>query len=272
LPRHARASETPVLSRTSTASRIGQRTVLVVEDDAEDTQLVVEALVSAGFAVETAGSGADAITACRARTFDAVTLDLVLPDMNGLDLLARLRGEPHMRRTPVIVVTVVPDAKLVAGFAVHDVLRKPLEPQSLLQALERAGIRPDRPGGILVVDDDPGALRLMDATLAQLGFAAITRSSGDAGLEAAEQLRPSAVVLDLMMPGMDGVEFLDRFRRIPAHRRTPVLIWTMKDLSAEEHARLQQSAQGVVSKNGGTPSTVVAQLRALLPQEEPRDV
>jgi PAS domain S-box-containing protein len=272
LPRQARASETPVLSRTSTGSRTGQRTVLVVEDDHDDTDVVVDALVTAGFAVETAASGAQAINACRQRTFDAVTLDLVLPDMTGLDLLAHLRGEPHMRRTPVIVVTVVPDAKLVAGFAVHDVLRKPLEPPSLLQALERAGVRPDRPGGVLVVDDDPGALRLMDATLTQLGFAAITRSSGDAGLEAAEQLRPSAVVLDLMMPGMDGVEFLDRFRRIPAHRRTPVLIWTMKDLTADEQARLRQSAQGVVSKNGSTPSTVVAQLRALLPQEESRDV
>jgi PAS domain S-box-containing protein len=272
LPRNAKASELPVVPRTSTASRLGQRTVLVVEDEAEDTTVIVEALLKAGYAIETAANGAEAIARCRARAFDAVTLDLLLPDMNGLDLLATLRGEPHMRTTPVIVVTVIPDAKLVAGFAVHDVLRKPLEPHSLLSALERAGVRPDRPGGILVVDDDPGALRLMDATLAQLGFAAITRSNGTAGLEAAEQLKPVAVVLDLMMPGMDGVEFLDRFRRIPAHVRTPVLIWTMKDLTADEHAKLKQSAQGVVSKNGNTPSTVVAQLRALLPADrEVRD-
>ena len=75
-----------------------------------------------------------------------------------------------------------------------------------------------------------------------------------------------AVVLDLVMPGMDGVEFLDRFRRIPQHLRTPVLIWTMKDLTAAEQAQLRQSAQGIVSKNGGTPSTVIAQLKALLPE------
>ncbi|HUS28255.1 MAG TPA: response regulator [Kofleriaceae bacterium] len=268
LPRSARSSETPVLSRTSMGSRLGQRTVLVVEDEIEDTKLVVDALTSAGYAVETVSNAAEAVAVCRSRTFDAVTLDLVLPDMTGLDLLAMLRAEPHMRTTPVIVVTVIADAKLVAGFAVQDVLRKPLEPHSLLSALERAGVRPDRPGGILVVDDDLGALRLMDATLAQLGFAAITRSNGQAGLEAAEQLKPSAVVLDLMMPGMDGVEFLDRFRRMPAHVRTPVLIWTMKDLTADEHAKLHQSAQGVMSKNGDTPSTVIAQLRALLPLEK----
>jgi CheY-like chemotaxis protein len=267
LPRNARASEVPVLSRTSTGSRLGQRTVLVVEDEPEDTKLIVDALTQAGYAIETASSAAEAVALCRDRAFDAVTLDLLLPDMTGLDLLATLRAQPHMRKTPVIVVTVVADAKLVAGFAVHDVLKKPLEPQSLLGALERAGVRPDRPGGILVVDDDPSSLRLMDATLSQLGFAAITRSSGAAGLEAAAQLRPSAVVLDLMMPGMDGVEFLDHFRRMPAHARTPVLIWTMKDLTAAEHEQLRQSAQGVVSKNGNTPSTVIAQLRALLPED-----
>jgi CheY-like chemotaxis protein len=66
------------------------------------------------------------------------------------------------------------------------------------------------------------------------------------------------------MPEMDGVEFLDRFRRIPAHERTPVLIWTQKDLSAAEHSRLRETAQGVVSKNHGSPSTVVAQLKTLL--------
>jgi CheY-like chemotaxis protein len=195
-----------------------------------------------------------------------VTIDLVLPDMSGLDLVGELRGVPRMRSVPVIVVTVIPDAKHAAGFAVNDVLRKPLEPQALLAALDRAGVRAERPGGVLVVDDDPGSLRLMDAALASLGFATITRSNAQSGLEAATKLMPTAVVLDLLMPGMDGVEFLDAFRRIPQHARTPVLIWTMKDLTAAEQEQLRQSAQGIVSKNGNGPSTVVAQLRTLLPE------
>jgi len=144
-------------------------------------------------------------------------------------------------------------------------LRKPVEPRALLTALERAGVRPDRPGGVLVIDDDPGALRLMEVTLSQLGFASITRSSGIAALDVADKLAPSAVILDLMMPEMDGIEFLDRFRRMPAHARTPVLIWTMKDLTESEAEKLRHSAQGIVSKNGNTPSTVIEQLRTLLP-------
>jgi CheY-like chemotaxis protein len=264
LPRHTEPGETALVPRTSMSPHVGARTVLVVEDEARDVAVIVDALTSAGYAIETAGSARDAIERCRERTFDAVTLDLLLPDMSGFDLLATLRAEPQMRSVPVVVVTVIPDAKIVVGFAVNDVLRKPVEPKALLAALERAGVRPDRPGGILVIDDDPGALRLMEATLQQLGYAAITRSTGASALEAAEKLAPAAVILDLMMPVMDGIEFLDRFRRMPQHARTPVLVWTMKDLTESEAEKLRQSAQGVVSKNGNTPSTVVAQLQTLL--------
>ena len=263
LPRQARA-EVQSISITGPQPRLGARSVLVVEDDSRDREAIVAALGAAGYAVETARTGTEALTRCRARTFDAFTLDLLLPDMSGLDLLAVLRAEGYARTAPVVVVSVVPDARQIAGFAVTDVLRKPLDRDALLRVLDRAGVRPDKPGGILVVDDDPGALKLMDATLAQLGYSAITRSTGQAALSAAEQLGPRAVVLDLMMPEMDGIEFLDRFRRLPAHARTPVLIWTMKDLSESEHVKLQESAQAIVSKNGNSPSTIVAQLRALL--------
>ncbi|MGE5184163.1 MAG: response regulator [Acidobacteriota bacterium] len=263
LPRRAVVAEAPG-AQVAGVARLGARTVLVVEDVDRDRAVIVACLASAGYAVEIARNGLEALARCRERAFDAVTLDLLLPDMSGLELLATLRAEDRMRTTPVVVVSVAADAGRVAGFHVHDVLRKPLDRDALLAALERAGVRPDRAGGVLVVDDDDGALRLMDATLAQLGYSAITRSSGAAALAAAEQLHPAAVVLDLLMPGMDGVEFLDRFRRLPSHERTPVLIWTMKDLTPDEHAKLRESAQGIVSKNGTSPSTVVAQLRTLL--------
>ena len=242
----------------------GKRTVLVVEDDARDRDLIVETLSAAGYDTDVAGTGKEAIARCREHAFDAVTLDLLLPDMSGLELLNSLRVACQMRSTPIIVVTIVPDVKVVAGFAVHDVLHKPLDREALLTALECAGVGPDRPGGVLVVDDDPSALRLMEATLAQLGYAAVTRTTGAAALEAAATLRPSAVILDLVMPGMDGITFLDQLRRLPTHARTPVLIWTIKELTASEHEQLRASAQAVISKNHKSPSTVVAQLRTLV--------
>jgi DNA-binding response OmpR family regulator len=100
----------------------------------------VSALASAGYAVELAATGAEALTRWRARDFDAITIDLLLPDMSGLDLLAALHGESRKISVPIIVVTVVPDAKVVAGFSVHDILHKPLDRQVLLASLVRAGV------------------------------------------------------------------------------------------------------------------------------------
>jgi CheY-like chemotaxis protein len=118
----------------------GARTILVVEDDVRDQAQLVAALASAGYAVELASTGAEALTRWRARDFDAITIDLLLPDMSGLDLLAALHGEGRKLSVPIIVVTVVPDAKVVAGFSVHDILHKPLDRQSLLRSLVRAGV------------------------------------------------------------------------------------------------------------------------------------
>ena len=263
LPRHTRAGLEPA-RRAMIAPRLGARTVLVVEDVTRDRDVVVEVLVEAGYGVETAETGAAALAACTARDFDAITLDMLLPDMTGLELLATLRDEPRTKRVPVIVVTVVPDAKLVAGFAVTDVLHKPLERTQLLRALERAGVHPDKAGGVLVIDDDPSALRLMDATLSQLGLCAITRSTGASGLEAVVALTPAAIVLDLLMPEMDGMEFLARLRELPAHASTPVVIWTHKDLTPSEQTLLRALAQGVAAKTDHGTTGLVAQLRQLI--------
>ena len=126
-------------------ARAGARTVLVVEDDVRDQAQLVATLESAGYAVELASTGAEAITRWRARNYDAATIDLLLPDMSGLELLAALRSERTNHRTPIIVVTVVPDAKVVAGFTVHDILHKPLDRESLIASLARAGIRTRQP-------------------------------------------------------------------------------------------------------------------------------
>jgi signal transduction histidine kinase len=131
------------LPRTRTRppiSRPGASTILVVEDDLRDQAQLVSALSEGGYAVELATTGAEALSRWRERDFDAVTIDLLLPDMSGLDLLAALHGERRALQVPIIVVTVVPDAKVVAGFAVHEILYKPLDRATLLASLLRAGV------------------------------------------------------------------------------------------------------------------------------------
>ena len=124
---------------------------------------------------------------------------------------------------------------------------------------------PERRGAVLVVDDDPGALKLMQATLGRAGDETLCVQDGEAALRAAAEARPIAVILDLIMPGVDGFEFLERFREMDAGRRTPVIIWTVKDLSAYDHSRLRETAQAIVVK-GGDGSSLLRQLNSFLPR------
>jgi len=162
---------------------------------------------------------------------------------------------------------VVAERGAIAGFAVQDFLPKPIDTGALLASLGRAGIRPERPGSVLVVDDDASALKLMGAALTQLGFRALCLKEGAEALRVAASSPPAAVLLDLLMPGMDGFEFLDRLRESPATRSTPVLIWTVKDLSPPEQARLSRSAQAIVRKGHGGIPALLEDLRRLLSQK-----
>ncbi len=263
LPRRAAGVE-PRRPRRTFGVPMPRGKILVVEDDPKDQGVLIEVLTTAGYAVEVVATGADALARAQEETFDAVTLDLLLPDMNGLELLSGLRASGRHAATPIVVVTVVGDARAVAGFAVHDVLDKPLDSAALLASLERAGVRPAPTTTVLVVDDDPAALRLMEATLAPLGYRVTCRGDGAAGLEAASLKPPSAIILDLMMPGMDGFEFLERLRDDPRHAEIPVVIWSLKELTRDEELRLADSAQAVVAKQGGPPA-VARMLAALAP-------
>jgi PAS domain S-box-containing protein len=243
----------------------GAPSVLVIEDDASDQAQLVEALSEAGYAVEAASSGSQALALCSARKFDAISLDLLLPDMSGQELLRRLRGEGLNRDVPVVVVTIVAERGAVAGFTVQDFLPKPIDSDALVSSLARAGIRPEQPGSVLVVDDDERSLKLIAAALTQLGFRTVSMQSAEEALRATENAPPSAIVLDLLMPGMDGFEFLDRLRASPATRCTPVLVWSVKDLSTDERARLSRSAQAIVRKGHGGIAALLEDLRRFLP-------
>ncbi len=229
--------------------------------------LLVEKLSQAGYSVETAATGRDAVAMCDRRPYDAITLDLILPDMSGLDALAAIRAGGPSCHAPVVIVTIVAEKVAAAAFSVVDVLHKPVDMQALLGSLQRAGVRPGLTGNVLVVDDDPKSLKLMEAAVAQLGLTPVCRDSGESALAAVGDTPPVAVVLDLLMPGMDGFEFLERFRRTPAGRRAPVIIWTGKDVTATDRARLRSAAQAVVQKSGAGMTSLLEELRALLQGE-----
>lgn len=236
-------------------------TILVVEDDEEDRAVIVSALERAGYAVTTAVTGYEAVMLCQEHVFEAITLDLLLPDMSGLDVLASLRASRNSS-APVVVITVVADRRAVAGFAVFDVLSKPIQSPALLATLERTGA--SKAASILVIDDDEKSLRMLDLALSSIGCRGICRSSGAAGLEAAQTLQPAAIILDLLMPEMDGFEFLARLRKTPGQERTPVIVWTSKDLTRTEMEYLQGSVRSVLTKGCDEMSSLTAVLQSAM--------
>ncbi len=247
------------------ATTPGAPAILVVEDEPRDQDQIVKVLTSAGYSVDTASTGAQAVTRCNQRRFDAITLDLLLPDASGLEVLRAIRAGGLNRDVPVIVITVVTESGAAAGFSVHDILAKPVSSASVLASLERANVRTERAGQVLVVDDDAASTRLMASTLEKLGYRALVAHRGIDALAIAAEAPPIAVVLDLLMPEMDGFEFLERFRHLPRCNTVPVIIWSVRDLSPGDYRRLESSVQGILQKGQDAGTVILEALRTFLP-------
>jgi signal transduction histidine kinase/DNA-binding response OmpR family regulator len=262
LPRSAKVTPEPVAEPA--AGGTGARRLLVVEDDKKDRAWIVQTLADSGYSVEAVATGAEALARCRQQLYDAITLDLLLPDMHGQDVIRAIQAEGPNRNTPVVIVSVVPHKGVAAGFHVHDVLIKPVQTEDLLGSLARANVAVNETRPILVVDDDPRVRKLAERALQDSGYRPQCVAGALEGLEAAVETPPAAVVLDLLMPGMDGFAFLERFRATAVGRRTPVIVWTVKDLTRREREKLRGATQGLVLKGEG-PAALLAELRDLVP-------
>ena len=235
LPRAA-----PVVKRsapTLAAVPEGAQRVLVIEDDLRDAERIAGILVGAGYGVEVAATGREALDRCADRRYDAVTLDLLLPDMHGRDLLRALRKGGTNRDTPVVVVTVVTDKAILASCRVHDLLTKPIDRDDLLEALRRATVAPGERRPVLVVDTDPGALEVTASALLGLGYRPLCVSNtADALRRVAEEI-PVAVLVDPLMIEPNGFDVVSALQRSPATRDIPVIVCTLRETATAELRR-----------------------------------
>jgi PAS domain S-box-containing protein len=244
------------------AAAFGAPPLLVIEDNPEDLQWLTKTLSESGYAVDTAKTGEEGIAKAQASGYRAILLDLILPDMGGWDVLHAIRASGLNQNVPVIVVTIVAEKGVARGFPVQDYLVKPIPAESLRESLKRAGVQPfSAKKKVLVVDDDPKALKLARAELQSNGYEVVCHTHGKSALSAAAEADFAAVVLDLLIPEMDGFEFLDRFRQISSYRDTPVVVWTGKDISADDMERLKYSAQSIAVKSRDGIDAVLKELQ-----------
>lgn len=235
---------------TSSSTQGNGPLVLVVEDDKQAGELMAQDLVQAGYRVARATTGEQAVALAQKLHPDAITLDVLLPDQDGLKVLARLKTLPETRGIPVVMVSITEGRELGFSLGAVDWLVKPANPVNFLAAVRKAIASTDSEEGqtVLVVDDEPPTVELLTDMLRTQGLRVLAAHDGRRGIALAQAERPNLIVLDLIMPGLTGFDVVQELRAHPATREIPVLIFTVKDLTAEERERLKGSVQAVVTK------------------------
>jgi len=235
--------------------------VLVIEDDHHGGELIADALARGGHHADVAADSAQAISRARRRDYDAFTVDLTLESADGLGALAQIRRGATHAGAPVLAITLGDASSGMTGYAVADVLAKPLETHEVVAAMKRHGIVGRRGAWVAVIDDDPLSRDLMRAALADLHIESECFAGGEEALRAMSRRGDlAAIVLDLIMPDMDGFAVLERLRATAPWRDTPVFIWTSMMLSEAERRLLAASASAIVRKGGGDLQRVLDRL------------
>jgi CheY-like chemotaxis protein len=254
----AEGPSAPALAADRPVAAVG--TVLVIDDEPAVRDLMQRFLGKEGFRVVTAASGEEGLRRARELRPDAITLDVMMPGMDGWAILTALKADPLLADIPVIMLTIVDDKNLGYALGASDYLTKPIDRERLVTVLEK--YRRDLP--VLVVDDDATVRQLLRRMLEPEGYTVVEAENGRAALERLREGSPALILLDLMMPEMDGFEFLTEFRRNEGWRTIPIVVVTAKDLSRDERERLNGYVQKILQKGAHGRAELLAEVRELV--------
>ncbi|TXN23008.1 hybrid sensor histidine kinase/response regulator [Methylobacterium thuringiense] len=255
------ASVTELVRRITAEENAHQDVVLLVDDDPSARELLQRFLEREGFRVRTANDGRAGLTLARALKPRAILLDIEMPRMDGWAVLHAIRTDPEIADTPVIITSVVNEMSLAHVLGATDYLVKPIDWNALKDTMER--YRPaGRDGSVLLVDDDADARERLRRTLTREGWQVREAENGSVALERLDEARPSLILLDLMMPVMDGFAFLRALRGRP-DGDVPVVVLTAKEITREEKASLDDQADRLIIKGSLSLADIGRQLRDL---------
>jgi hypothetical protein len=232
-------------NKTSPAAA-NQPLVLVIDDQQDARDILSKHIRNGGFNVAVAASGAEGLQLAKALKPAAVTLDVMMPGMDGWEVLGRLKADPELADIPVLMCTVMDDQHKGFMLGATDYLTKPVDRNRLLQSLHE--YRRSAHSHVLLVEDDPDQRDLLERTLIQAGWIVISAANGAQALSSMQQLRPDAIVLDLMMPEMNGFEFLAELRKHEEWHEIPVVIVTGMDLTDADRDRFHGYVASIIRK------------------------
>jgi len=237
-----------------TIARSAQRsTVLVIDDDPVVREFLPRRLADLGMRVETAADGEEGLRLATALSPDVIILDVLMPGMDGWTVLTTLKSTPDLANIPVIMLTIVDDWKRGFALGAMDYLTKPIDTERLVGLVELhrrdcIAIDSGDRGYILTVEDDAALRELLRRTLEQAGWEVSEAADGRAALEQIAQRRPALILLDLMLPELDGIQVIDELHATPAGKAIPIVVLTAKELTPAEHQRLNESVAQILQK------------------------
>jgi signal transduction histidine kinase/CheY-like chemotaxis protein len=237
--------------------------VLVVDDEPAARKVLADALSGEGYRVVTAAGGKEGLRLAREMKPGAIVLDIIMPDLDGWAVLRAVKADAELCDIPVILVTVMGDREMGLALGAAEHLTKPIESEELLRVLRRSAPF-DGTTDILVVDDDSATRDILRRVLTREGWGVREAANGEAGLAEVARARPAVVLLDLMMPGMDGFEMLRALRQDKSTSELPVVIITSKDLTREEREWLSGNTLNMFQKGAYQRSHLVETLRRMV--------
>jgi PAS domain S-box-containing protein len=234
--------------------------VLIVDDEVPARELLASYLQSE-YSIAMADSGVEALKKAKELRPDAITLDVLMPGGSGFETLVALRKTPETAHIPIIILSIVDQKRVGFALGAADYLIKPVRKPELLETIRKHVPAPaDDDSTILVVDDDPKALELVEETLRSAGYETQSVANGRRALEVLSSKVVGAVLLDLLMPGMDGFEVIQHVRREPTLKELPIFVMTAKTLTQEESALLAQETQAMFRKDGSWQGQLIAEV------------
>ncbi|MEP6917503.1 MAG: response regulator, partial [Acidobacteriota bacterium] len=265
-----RAAGAPAVSRIPPAVgaphsvAAGPRTALIVEDDFKSADLIRVQLEAEGFTVFHAASAEVALLLAAQQPLSLITLDIMLPNMDGWEFLERIKQVEELRRIPVVIISIVADRNKGFSLGAAAVMQKPIARLELYESLVDLGLFPvaqNRPVKILVIDDDPKAVELIATRIRDLPSTVLRAYGGREAIEIARRELPDLIILDLMMPDVSGFGVVEALKESPDTARIPVLVVTAKQISPADRSRLSGYVSAILEKVEFDRERFVAEVR-----------
>jgi CheY-like chemotaxis protein len=239
--------------------------VLVIDDDPAAQELITHFLNREGFHTVTASSGPEGLRMAQDLHPDVITLDVMMPEMAGWAVLSDIKSDPKLMDIPVVILTILDKKQMGFALGASDYLTKPIDRERLLHTLRRyereSAAEALKEAYVLVVEDDDSARRMLRRTLQLAAWKVMEAADGYEALEKVAEQEPALILLDLMMPKMDGFTFIKELRKNPAWHDIPIVVITAKDLDGDEQERLKGTVEQILQKGGYRREELLREVR-----------